>query len=113
MTLPLTEWRELGTSGRREVGAAARRGQTHPDPYVAHLAHAWASEVLRVDRLSLPRRERIAEAGLGPVLLATIGALLESAAIGASLGTGLSRRERRLARRIVALGPPAARSGRR
>jgi hypothetical protein len=44
VVLPLSEWRELGARGRREVRKAARRGQTHPDPYVAQLAHAWATE---------------------------------------------------------------------
>jgi hypothetical protein len=104
--LPLSEWRELGTRGRREVRKAARRGQTHPDPYVARLAHAWATEVLRVEEPRPSRRERITEAGLGAVLLAAIGALLGPAAAGASLGGGLSWQERRLARRILTLTPP-------
>jgi hypothetical protein len=106
VVLPLSEWRELGARGRREVRKAARRGQTHPDPYVAQLAHAWATEVLRVDGPRASRRERITEVGLGAALLAAIGALLGPAAAGASLGGGLSWRERRLARRLLALTTP-------
>jgi hypothetical protein len=105
--LPLSEWRELGARGRREVRKAARHGQTHPDPYIAQLAHAWATEVRRVEEPPPSSRERIAEAGLGAALLAAIGALLGPAAAGASLGGGLSWRERRLARRILTLSPPS------
>ncbi len=104
--LPLSEWRELGARGRREVRKAARRGQAHPDPYVAQLAHAWATEVLRVEEPRPSRRERITEAGLGAAVLAVIGALFGPAAAGASLGGGLSWRERRLARRLLTLTPP-------
>jgi hypothetical protein len=107
VVLPLSEWRELGARGRREVRKAARGGQPHPDPYIAQLAHAWAREVLRGDGLRPSRRERITEAGLGAVLLASIGALLGPAAAGASLGGELSWPERRLARRILALAPPS------
>jgi hypothetical protein len=106
VVLPLREWRELGARGRREVRTAARRGQTHPNPYVAQAAHAWATEVLRVDGLRPSGKERMTEAGLGAALLAVIGVLLGPAAAVASVGGGLSWRERRLARRILASRPP-------
>lgn len=51
-------------------------------------------------------RERVADVGLGGALLGLLGALLGEAFAGASLGGGLILRERRLARRLVALGPP-------
>ncbi|MCA0146375.1 hypothetical protein [Blastococcus sp. LR1] len=103
VVLPLSEWRELGARGRRGVRRAARGGQAHPDPYVARLAHAWATEVLRVETARSSRREQVTEVGLGAALLGVVGALLGPAVTGASLGGGLSRRDRRLARRLRAL----------
>ena len=105
VVLPLSEWLELGGRGRREVRRAARRGQRHSDPYVASLAHAWAAEVMRLDAQRPSGRERMVDVGIGAVILAVIGALLGPLAAGGFLGGALSWPERRLARRILALGP--------
>ena len=104
--LPLSEWRELGPRRRRQVRRAARRGQTHPDPYVARLPHAWATQVLRTHEPRPYPRERLAEAGLGAALLGIVGALLGPAFVGGSLSGAGGVRERRLARTLVTLGPP-------
>jgi hypothetical protein len=106
VVLPLSEWRELGLRGRRQVRRASSHGQSHPDPYVARLAYAWASQVLREHEPRPSARQRIVDAGLGAALLTLLGALLGPAFVGGSLGGGPSLSERRLARRIVALGPP-------
>lgn len=102
MVLPLQEWRELGVRSRSEVRRCARRGTRHPDRYVAALARAWATEVLRP---SEPRRPSVAGAvgaDVGLALLAAIGAVLGPVAAGTSLG-GQNWRDRRLAPRILAV----------
>ncbi|MCW2902073.1 MAG: hypothetical protein JWO67_4338 [Streptosporangiaceae bacterium] len=106
VVLPLSEWRELDARSRREVRKATRRGERYSDPYVAAVAYAWAAEVSRVDALRPSSRERIADLGIGAAIMAVIGALLGPVAAGGFLGGGLSWPERRLARRLLALGPP-------
>jgi hypothetical protein len=106
VVLPLSEWRELGAPRRREVRRAARRGDRHPDPYVAAVAYAWAAEVTRVDARRPSGRERIADLGIGAAILAVIGVLVGPIATGGFLGGGSGRPERRLVGRILALGPP-------
>lgn len=106
VVLPLREWRDLGRSRRRQVRRAARRGQSHPDPYVARLAQAWATQVLREHEPRPSARDRLVDTGLAAAILAGLGALLGPAFIGGSFGGESGRRERRLAGSIVALGPP-------
>ena len=91
---------------------AARQGEPHSDPYVAQLARAWATEVLRMDGPRPSGRRRVSGLGLGAALLAVIGALLGPAAGALRVG-GLSRRDRRLARRVLASTPPPPEPGER
>ncbi|RBY89164.1 hypothetical protein DQ244_15525 [Blastococcus sp. TBT05-19] len=100
--LPHEEWRQLGASTRRRVRAAARRGRSHPDPYVAAVAHAWAQEVVRLSGRSAPTPTGIAGTVLGVAVILAIAAFLDVSPGGSS---GYSWRERRLARRILALPP--------
>jgi hypothetical protein len=110
VVLPLQEWRELGVGGRREVRRAARRGDRHPDPYVAQLAQAWAAETLRIHGIPASARERVRSGAVGVAVLAVFGSLFGPESVGASLGRGGS--DRRLARRILALPPRSPGKGR-
>ncbi|WP_100500213.1 hypothetical protein [Geodermatophilus chilensis] len=76
----------------RAVRRAARRGRSHPDPVIAKAARDWARGVLAPSR----RRTR----GLWELVLALVGD-----PFGGTLGTTLA--ERRVARRILAVEPPA------
>ena len=102
VVLPLLEWRELGLRGRREVRRCTRRGEAHPDKYVASLARAWATETLRVREPTPARSERVVGAAAGLALVAAIGAVLGPVAAGMAFG-GNDWADRRLARRILAV----------
>ncbi len=84
-------WIGLTEAQRREVRRAARRGQSHPDPAIAKAARDWAREVLA------PRRPS------GRVW--DIFLTLVADPCGGSLGMLFA--ERRVARRILAVQPPA------
>ena len=104
VVLPLEEWRELGVCRRREVRKAAKRGRRHPDPYVAAVAHAWAEQVHAPAPPTKRRWPRSLTAVLGAALIVLLALLLDDADLGGEGGSH-SWRDRRLARRILALPP--------
>jgi hypothetical protein len=83
-------WYGLSWSEQRQVLRAARRGESHSDPAVAHAARTWAHEVP-------PPKE--GARSLRSLLLALL-----SDPWGGTLGALLG--DRRAARRILAARPP-------
>jgi hypothetical protein len=104
VVLPLAEWQELGGRRRRQVARAARRGHAHPDPYVAAVAQAWATEFLRVHGGRRPLRVRAGDAAWSVAITALVAMLLHGAVMDPG---GSEWRERRTARRILAALPVA------
>jgi len=103
--LPWREWEELGWRRRRQVARHARRGRPHPDPHVAAVARAWAEQVRQPDRPSRRQRLRTAAVAGGIVaLLVALAVTQDPLDLGSSV-TFEAWRERRLARRILALPP--------
>jgi len=100
--LPGKEWSDLGVRRRRQVRRAARRGERHADPYAAAVADAWARQVLRRYG-DTPRERHLVLKVLVALVLVVAGALLQEPFPGYSLDLGGGGRERRLARRIIAL----------
>ena len=104
--LPQREWSDLGWRARRQVARSARHGRPHPDPHVAAVARAWAGQVPQRPR-TRTRRQRIGSTASTVVAVAlfTLEVLVVwggSVASGTDPGVG-DWRERRLARRILAL----------
>jgi hypothetical protein len=84
------EWHELASGVRREVLALAKSGQRHPDPHVAEAAYRWAVEQ--------PQSRLGRTFDMGMELFSGV-----FAPGSADLG---DMRERFLAHRVTALGPP-------
>jgi hypothetical protein len=102
--LPQHEWQELGSRRRRQVAGLARRGRTHPDAYVAAVALAWARQTAPPPATARHRLARAAVVTGWFGLLALVAPLLGPFAdlLVPDLGP---RRDRRLARRILAAHP--------
>ena len=104
--LPL-EWHELGDRRQREVARHARRGRPHPDPHVAAVARAWAEQVPGVARpWSRRQRVRAAVTWLPTLAFLAVATVLQLDGDAGSSTAADEWRDRRLARRVLALPPP-------
>ncbi|GAB4081627.1 hypothetical protein GCU67_00125 [Modestobacter muralis] len=105
MHTPQRDWQELSGRRRREVARCARRGRPHSDEHVAAVARAWAGQVPDVARpWSRRQRARAAVSWAPTVLFLALAVALELDGDAGSTSTAFTDwRERRLARRILAL----------
>ncbi|HET6910988.1 MAG TPA: hypothetical protein VFH54_16780 [Mycobacteriales bacterium] len=102
-------WRMLSRRDRRDVLRHARDGERHPNLRVASTAYRWASTVIPPGETGADRVRRYGTAGvLGIIFDLAVGALFGGTSSAAGGAIGVVAANRRMARKILDLGPPPA-----